>query len=465
MIHRRSPDTTTAEPDFDALREGATLFAGQRGLDAEIRLHADGRVRVKQFTPPSHAIVERETIDEVVVGYREETVTETRKLRVGTRSEERTRRVAVGHRIETYTVAVPVYAEREVERTRQVPVYGARKVRRSRWARVFKPYPGSADGSGAGEYVWTLEEFETDEDTVIGCTDETYVAREPVQIGEHTEERTREVPVYETETLSVEVPIYEEREVRTIKEVPIVERRTRVETAREFVAPKHVDTTFVDLDRSPGTIFIDGRITRLEGDLRGRLTVVGNEKVRISGSLRYVDSRGRSAMQNGADHTQPYERNPSYRGDSVLGVIARGDILLTAGLPQQAEVNATLLSVEGRVGIDGFCITAAGEPDKDYLAHLPEEERFVEEAYNRTNYRSMRFTRESLRRMGGIVSKDKVVESLIRPRGDGSSYVDSGFKRGATRFDVNLLSGPPPNFVQVPPPDTAGCAPIPALVA
>jgi len=449
MVHHKTLGATTAGVDFDALREGASLFAGQPGLDAEIRFFSDGRVRIKQFTPPVHQMLERETTDQVVVGYREETLTETRKMRVGTRPEERTRRVAVGHRIETYTVAVPVYAEREVERTRQVPVYETRKVRRSRWARAFKPYEGTAgDGSGSGEYVWTLEEFVTDEDAVIGQTEETYIALEPVQVGEHTEQCTREVPVYETETMIVEVPIYEEREVQATRQVPIYEERMRVEIVREFVAPRHVDTTLVDLDKCPGTIFIDGRITRLEGDLRGRLTVVGNEKVRVTGSLRYVDRRGRAAMQNGSDHTQPYERNPSYKGDSALGVIARGDILLTAGLPQQAEVNATLLSAEGRVGIDGICITA-GEPDKDYLARLTEDARAVEEAYNRTTYKSMRFTRESLRRMGGIVSNDRVVETVIRPRGDGTSYVDSGFKRGSTRFDVNLACNPPPNFVRI----------------
>ena len=214
-----------------------------------------------------------------------------------------------------------------------------------------------------------------------------------------------------------------------------------------------VDTTFIDLNEDAGTIFIDGRITKLSGDVHGRLTIVGNEKVRLTGSIRYVDGDGDTAMLHGDDYTRPYERNPDYDGNSVLGVIARGDVLFTRGMPQQAELNATLMSADGRVGIDGFRITAEGEPDKGYLTGLSNEEQERERAYNRTSDETRRFRRESLRRIGSLISNDRILETYMRRR-HGTSTVDSGFKRGSIRFDVNLLFDPPPNFAEMPRPVT-----------
>ncbi|MFA9566495.1 MAG: transposase, partial [Acidimicrobiales bacterium] len=86
-----------------------------------------------------------------------------------------------------------------------------------------------------------------------------------------------------------------------------------------------VDETYVALGDAANTVFIDGRVTRLYGDVNGRVTLVGNEKVRVTGDLRYVDDDGDTAMLNGDDYTQSYKRNESYEGNSVLGVIARDD--------------------------------------------------------------------------------------------------------------------------------------------
>ena len=62
--------------------------------------------------------------------------------------------------------------------------------------------------------------------------------------------------------------------------------------------------------------------------------------------------------------------------------------------------------------------------------------------------------------MGGIISNDRIIESYIRARSDGTSYVDSGFKRGSMKFDINLLFNPPPNFVEVPRPVLTYYAPV-----
>jgi hypothetical protein len=221
-----------------------------------------------------------------------------------------------------------------------------------------------------------------------------------------------------------------------------------------------VYTHLVSLGDASGAIYVDGRITELSGEVNGRVTVVGNETVRITGSLTYVDSEGDAAMLNGGDYTRPYVRNEEYDGNSVLGVIAREDILLTDSMPSAAEVDATLLAVNGRVGIDGFRVDESGQPVADPYYGLTPEERAREEAYDATQWDHDSFRKESLRRLGGIVSNDRILETYIVPRGDGTSYVEAGFKRGSMRFDFNLVFGPPPSFVEIPRPVVASVAPV-----
>ncbi|MDH3591689.1 MAG: hypothetical protein OER88_07415, partial [Planctomycetota bacterium] len=217
---------------------------------------------------------------------------------------------------------------------------------------------------------------------------------------------------------------------------------------------------YVTIPEKGGTIYVDGRITRLSGDLKGRLTIVGNERTRITGNIRYVDDGGNTAMSNGTDYTKPYERNPDYQGNTVLGVISRDDVVLTSDLPLAAEINATLLAVNGRVGIDGFQIDSLGNPIKDHYYGLTEEERVYEAGYDSSSYRNRRFTKESLRRLGGIVSNNRIIETFIGARNDGTAFVDSGFKRGSMRYDFNLLFNPPPNFVNVPRPVVTSIVPV-----
>jgi hypothetical protein len=216
----------------------------------------------------------------------------------------------------------------------------------------------------------------------------------------------------------------------------------------------------VTLTDAPTTVYIDGRVTKLDGDLNGRLTIVGNDAVRITGTIRYVDGEGDTAMLNGDDWKEPYVRNDEYDGHSVLGVIARDDVLYTASMPEESEVNATLLSAAGRVGIDGFQIDENGDPVKDWEYGLSDAEIERENAYIQAGYTHATFKYDSLRRLGGIISHDRILETHVLPRGDGTSYVGSGFKRGAMRFDFNLLYNPPPSFVEVPRPVAISIAPV-----
>jgi hypothetical protein len=455
--------------DFDELKSRSNLFVGGDGLDAEIRLFGDGKVRVDQFTAPRFDWVNHEYTTNVIVGYTEEVTTVTQQVQVGTQPETRTRQVVVGYEQETYTVDVPVYEPQTVERTRQIPIYETQLVTRTRWVRIFVPYDDGSAGGGtavgggggtAGEYVWVQEEYQAEEQVIVGYNTEVYTETVQVQVGTITETRIRDVPVYAEETYTVQVPVYEEQTVEVTNNVPIYETQTYTQAVWVLIPPTLVDTTWLDVHDTAGTLFIDGRITRLQGDLNGRLTVVGNEKVRVTGNLRYVDDEGDTAMLNGGDYTQPYERNPDYQGHSTLGVIARDDVVITDRVPSQAEINATLMSTTGRVGIDGFAITEAGEPTTDYMLGLTPEERARETAYDATSYRTRQFTKDSLRRLGGIISNDRILETFIRPRGDGTSYVDAGFKRGNMKYDINLMFNPPPNFVEVPRPVLTYYAPV-----
>jgi hypothetical protein len=482
--------------DFDVLKTKAT-FVGDTGLDAEIRFYADGRARIRQLTPPRYEDVTYSQTINVLVGYTTQTVQQQQQVQVGTVQEARTRQVVSGYDTETYYVTVPVYETQTVTRsrtdpvyetqqvqaTRQVPVYELQNATCTRWVQVFVPYNTDAGsgtavgGSGGvpGEWQWQQEQYACQQNVLVGYTTETYMTTQQVQVGTNTvtwqenvqvqvgtvqQQQTRQVPVYATETYYVDVPVYETQTVDVQQTVPVYEQQVQTWTQKELRWPVQVSETFVDLGDTANTIYIDGRITRLYGDLNGRVTVVGNERVRVTGNLRYVDDEGDKAMLNGGDYTKPYTRNEAYDGKSVLGVVARDDVLLTDSLPTQAEINATLLSATGRVGIDGFQIKDDGEPVKDWRYGLTAAEIEKENAYRYTGTTNYTYKYESLRRIGGIISNDRILETYVKPGSGGTSYVDAGFKRGTMRYDFNLMFNPPPNFVEVPRPVAISIAPV-----
>ncbi len=253
-------------------------------------------------------------------------------------------------------------------------------------------------------------------------------------------------------------------------EVPIYETKTYTNTHTYYQPPVALGQKLLWVNDTNGTIFIDGRIVSMEGELNGRVTVVSTDKVRITGDIKYIDDQGDTAMLNGGNPALPYSRNTEYEGNSVLGVIAKDDVVFTWDMPDNAEINATLLSVEGRVGMDGIWLDANGEPYQDSWRTrrklLTKEEMTIEDLYDRSGtYRTRPFVKNSMRRIGGLISDDRIMETYIRTRGDGTAYVAAGFKRGAMRFDFNLLHNPPPNFVEVPRPVLAYFAPVFAVRA
>ena len=158
-----------------------------------------------------------------------------------------------------------------------------------------------------------------------------------------------------------------------------------------------------------------------------------------------------------------YKRNGDYDGQSVLGVVARGDVVYTSDMPDWAELNATLMSVEGRVGIDAFVTTSDGDVVKSSSSaratHMTEAQLEEWRAYDRTEYEERSYKKDSLRRIGGTISNNRILETYIRML-DGSAQVDAGFTSGNMQFDINLLFNPPPNFVEVNRPVVTSFVPV-----
>jgi len=491
--------------DFAQLKTKADLFTGADGLDAEIKMYGDGQLRIKQFTPPYFEQVEKSYTYDQYVGYHYEPYTVIEPVQVGEVEVEYTEQVVDYYVTETYTVIEQVQVgtvdetrtrqvkvkigEEEVTKYKTVSIYEEQTVTKTRWVQVWESY-GSGDGDGGtavggdgggdlGEWVWVQEEYQAQEMVKIGeeqvayteiksiyewQTEEYIVTVKVYEDQEVTKER--QVPVYKTVTKTRMDPVYEDQEVEKQQKVYDYEPVTYTWTEEVWHKPTLVSENTYTLDDSGSTIYIDGRVTKLYGNLKGRLTIVGNEKVRVTGNIRYVDDEGDTAMINGDDYTKSYERNPEYQGSSTLGVIARDDVLYTDKLPGQAEINATLMSVNGRVGIDGFWADpSTGEVYKDSSSaretYLTEEQRETERAYDYDqSYKTELFKKDSLRRIGGIISNNRVLETYIKTGGDGNSYVDSGFKRGNMKFDINLMFNPPPNFVEVPRPVLTYFVPI-----
>ena len=461
--------------DFEKLHSQSNHYQGLPGLDAEIKFFADGKVRITPYTQPYYDKVIEDFTWNKLTGYEEVTVVELQDVQVGTTTEERTRRVVIDWTTETYTVAVPVYEEHTVEKTRQVPIYDTRTVTKTRLVRVFVPYETEGGAGGGtigdngegvlGEYVWVEESYEVTETYVARYETETYTAIERVQIGTTPEERTRQAPTYGDETYTVEVPVYEQREVEVTKQVPIYKEMTSHSERLVYMPPVALGDQHVWVKDEPGMIYVDGRITKIEGDLNGRLTIVGNEQIRITGDIRYVDDDGDTVMLNGKDTSETYQRNPDYEGNSVLGIIARDDIEFTWNMPDNAEVNATLMSVEGRVGADGLHVDEAGnvhlDSDKLRKKEMNDEEYTIEDAYDKSGtYQTKPFIKDSLRRLGGIISNERIVETYIKARGDGTAGVGAGFRQGSMRYDFNLMHNPPPNFVELPRPVVTAFVPM-----
>src|SRR5213076_772177 len=105
----------------------------------------------------------------------------------------------------------------------------------------------------------------------------------------------------------------------------------------------------------------EGPVRKLEGQLSGRLSVVSDDNVKVTGSLQYVDDHDHPRMNNGTNPDASYEPNPAYTGNAVLGVLSKGDIQYANSVPGRIEINASMMSKNGSVIYQGITVTNNGE--------------------------------------------------------------------------------------------------------
>jgi hypothetical protein len=460
--------------DFGALQfEADVLSVPDTDLVAEVILEGDyGRVDL--FRPAHTTLVERTRTRDVLTGYTTETFVDSEPIRtdesyeydhdvyVSETFEESYMRDVYDWRDVSREVTSPIYELREVSYTVEVPITTTetrtRPVTRRVWvsladSEVRATSSGGTVGASSDlEGYWTTvtetEEYEVE--VVTGSRTETRTRMENVRVGEETrtvtsrerylvervpDTRTRTRSVYShterrTGTRSV---ITGYRDVVRTREVPVYEQVT--ETYEEEVL---VDEEFVRSETFPvdGTVYLGGDVRSIGGTVRGRLSLIANGKIRVTDSIQYVDSDGDTRMLNGLDPGQPYTDNPDYEGDSLLALMARDDLVYASDGPARLEVNASLLSAEGSVGFEGIVVSEDGEN--------------VGTAYETG---ATDIVKDSLRRLGGVVCRERPVATYI----DEYGYVGAGYERGTSIMDRNLLltsgnNAPPPFTFEAPQP-------------
>ena len=195
--------------------------------------------------------------------------------------------------------------------------------------------------------------------------------------------------------------------------------------------------TLVDTKVVPtsGTVYIEKDIAEIYGQVNGQLSLVSNGQINITDSIVYVDDKGNLRMKNGVDPEETFEFNPEYKGNSTLMLVATGNIHYSTTIPQYVEINASMLTTEGRISMTGINVSDDGTTiwvDEDVLK-------------NPTNY-----IKDSIRRLGGIVSRQRPVTTYV----DQDNNVVAGFKEGVSHMDRNLVLSDggtvlPPNVFQL----------------
>lgn len=470
-----NPDAPTydalANVDFDALATRADRLAVTENLTAEVQFSGT-EVEIKLFRPAHTRTEEYSYVGSRQVG----TTTETYTVDEPVYQDVQYTVTVPVYTTETYTVVeqqpiwasrtvtrsyeVPIYEDRQVSYTVQVPVYGTRTLQREETRRVWvSTSGGTAEGSGGtvagggtSTGYWRTETLMVDyeEQYVVRYDTETRTRTEQVQVGTRTETRD-EVEWYVashqdvtvTRTRQVQTGTVDEQRTRReqtgwntvtrTREVPVYESFTETRTREVQVDEEYVRTERVVAE---GTIYLRGDIRKLQGQLNGRVSLVSGGRVQITDSLVYVDDAGRQRMQNGLDTAQPYVENPDYTGNSLLAVMAKGDLLYDNEGPEKLEINASLVSVEGSVGFEGIAVSADGTDVGTSL-----------------NTDNAAYVRDSLRRLGGIVSRKRPVATFIDEFGN----LAAGFERGESIMDQNLIlssgnNAPPPFMFEGPQP-------------
>ncbi len=384
---------------------------------------------------------------------------------------ERTRTVPIYTDV-AYTVPEPVYEDRTVTWQETVPVYDEVQVNHTREDPVYVTEPQEYEVNipiterrlvehFRNERIWVddppppLEEIEGGS-SVAGGTGTaghwanqqvSYWVEEDVQIGTRTETRTRQVQ-RQTGTVTVNYTTTDrvfshniQVEQTRIDHVQVgthdVTRYRREFSHNEtqaynenvpvyrdedytYTETQHVPTEFVRTENVPtdGVIYIEGPVRSVSGNVRGKVSLVSNSSIKITGSIRYVDADGDTRMQNGTTPSAPYAANPDFDGPaSVLGLISNGDITYSKNAPSKLEINASLMSLNGKVAMEGIDVDAAGTAS---VANGLDPQVYV---------------KESLRRLGGIVSRKRPVDTFV----NAANQVVVGFRAGRSQMDRNLL--------------------------
>lgn len=183
-----------------------------------------------------------------------------------------------------------------------------------------------------------------------------------------------------------------------------------------------------------GTIFVNGRVeflpmsTGSDGfdvqTLDGSLTIASNDNVRIRESIVYAKKDASNVWQkaylNGNDRTKEFIPNPDYKGSSVLGIIAKNDVEIWGDVPDQAEIDGTLMARDGEFRARGINVASNGT----------------------VSTTSGGFVKMSLRRLGGVISNQRPVTTYV----DSSNAVTRGFVYTKSVYDTRQRTNPPRGF-------------------
>jgi len=167
-------------------------------------------------------------------------------------------------------------------------------------------------------------------------------------------------------------------------------------------------------------IYVSDNIKGISGRLNGRLTISGARDVVITGSLQYVDANNQLAYLNGTNPAQPYVPNPAFIRNHALGIISKGDIKYARTAPASIEINASLISSAGMIGMEGIVLDANGTPTLSGAANI----------------------KTSMRRLGAIMSSKRPCATLL----DNMNQVMHGFSAGSSTYDRMLLTSAPPGY-------------------
>ena len=332
---------------------------------------------------------------------------------------------------ETYTVTVDDYESQTETYVEQVPVYDTRMVEKTVEEQVWVEDPpptleeieggtavaGEEAVTGHWETVTTTVMVE--EQFITGYIEETKTRTIQVKVGSHEETRTRTVKQYshtEQQTRTRQVYSHTTTEMVT-EQQPVYRDESYTYYEWETVPEEDLGLNEAAAD---GVLYFEGDIRKLSGTLNGQVSLVSNDDIEITGSIQYVDANGNTRMLNGLDETKKYSFNPEYQGNSVLGIMARDRIEYSKHMPSRVEINASLISLEDSVRMEGISVSSDGETVS--VGSSVEDSPSV-------------YVKESIRRLGGIVSDERPVTTYV----DDNNNVVAGFKKGISFMDRNMI--------------------------